>query len=418
MQLPSPRCLTAIVTVLAAAIPLRAQDSLAWEPVGDRPIKPRDIAFDSDGALWSASAGSVFYLDAPDDPDAEWELRREWSYDLVQPLGPDTLLVTTGSATYRSTDGGYTFTQTHNGGEQEQAGQTLAEDERGRLYVATHDGAARSLDRGNSWADADFDVAQTSHWGWAVLPLPDSLAPGRVLVGGLGGVSVARDADADWTLYPTEFWEGYRYGIESLILVKGPSGDARIVATGADQTLPHRRVWVSDDLGETWAERGPLPDVPDGGVGGLGAVFALGGRSAVAVLGRGNVYRTDDGAETWALVGRAPVDTTIVHAKAVTVGPDGRLYVGISRLGPDYDRAWVYRTTEPLVVPTAAEPEAPEQPGDGPGLEVVPNPSRGSAAVTLTLPRPSEVEVAVYDALGRRVAILSSGYYDAGHHAL
>src|SRR5690606_5332238 len=133
MQLPSPRCLTAIVTVLAAlslsAATLQAQDSLAWEPVGDRPIKPRDIAFGGDGALGRASAGRVVYLHAPDDPVAVWRLRRERSYVLDQPLGPDTLLVTTGSATYRSTDGGYTFTQPHNGGEREQAGQTLAEDE-------------------------------------------------------------------------------------------------------------------------------------------------------------------------------------------------------------------------------------------------------------------------------------------------
>ncbi|HLT46565.1 MAG TPA: T9SS type A sorting domain-containing protein, partial [Rubricoccaceae bacterium] len=122
---------------------------------------------------------------------------------------------------------------------------------------------------------------------------------------------------------------------------------------------------------------------------------------------RGTVYRTDDAGATWEAVGRAPDIAEVVHLKSAAVGPDGRLYVGLTENGTA--RAWVYRTAE--VVMVASEP-APER--EGLGLEVRPNPFRGEATVTLTLPHPSEVEVAVYDVLGRRVATVASERFPAG----
>ena len=58
-----------------------------------------------------------------------------------------------------------------------------------------------------------------------------------------------------------------------------------------------------------------------------------------------------------------------------------------------------------------AEPEAV-------ALSVYPNPSAGSATVALTLAEPSEVRVAVYDVLGREVAVLHEGRFSAGSHRL
>jgi hypothetical protein len=51
-------------------------------------------------------------------------------------------------------------------------------------------------------------------------------------------------------------------------------------------------------------------------------------------------------------------------------------------------------------------------------VEVAPNPVREVTTVTLTLSRPAEVGAAVYDVLGRRVALLASGALAAGRHAL
>ncbi len=47
-----------------------------------------------------------------------------------------------------------------------------------------------------------------------------------------------------------------------------------------------------------------------------------------------------------------------------------------------------------------------------------PNPFRGTATVTLSLPSPQRVEVALFDVLGRRVAVLHEGPLAAGSHAL
>ena len=54
--------------------------------------------------------------------------------------------------------------------------------------------------------------------------------------------------------------------------------------------------------------------------------------------------------------------------------------------------------------------------GEPLAVSVAPNPARGTAAVSLGLPRAGEVSVALYDGLGRRVAVLHGGWLDAGRH--
>jgi hypothetical protein len=169
---------------------------------------------------------------------------------------------------------------------------------------------------------------------------------------------------------------------------------------------------VSDDGGVTWADRGAFPEGPPEGPGSFPAgLLAVGGSSALAVLPRGTVYRTNDAGETWAAIGRAPDISEDISATAAVVGPDGRLYVGLIRGG--IGRTWVYRTAE-VVVASEGGPE----PGEPLRLEVAPNPFRGAATVTLSLSEPSEAMAAVYDVLGRRVSVLHEGPMAAGPHAL
>ncbi len=49
-------------------------------------------------------------------------------------------------------------------------------------------------------------------------------------------------------------------------------------------------------------------------------------------------------------------------------------------------------------------------------LATYPNPATGAATVVLTLPREAEVRLTVYDVLGRRVASLAEGRFEAGTH--
>ena len=53
---------------------------------------------------------------------------------------------------------------------------------------------------------------------------------------------------------------------------------------------------------------------------------------------------------------------------------------------------------------------------DGPALAVGPNPVRGAGTVTFRLGAEADVRVAVYDVLGREVAVLAEGAYGAGPH--
>jgi hypothetical protein len=55
-------------------------------------------------------------------------------------------------------------------------------------------------------------------------------------------------------------------------------------------------------------------------------------------------------------------------------------------------------------------------PEAGVGLSVWPNPARGATTVALVLPEAGEVAVALYDVLGRRVALLHEGVLEAGSH--
>ena len=67
------------------------------------------------------------------------------------------------------------------------------------------------------------------------------------------------------------------------------------------------------------------------------------------------------------------------------------------------------------VVPvTDAEDEA--APPAGPALSVFPNPTRGAATSVLALPAAADARLAVYDVLGREVAVLHDGLLPSGDH--
>ena len=76
------------------------------------------------------------------------------------------------------------------------------------------------------------------------------------------------------------------------------------------------------------------------------------------------------------------------------VGPDGLLYIAVSRAGPE--DAWVYRTTEPVVV--ANEPEVPAPTTQR--LIVYPNPATDRLTVEAEMLGGA---VLLYDLLGRLV---------------
>ena len=219
------------------------------------------------------------------------------------------------------------------------------------------------------------------------------------------------DVEAEWDLgaVPLRL-------VDEVGEIEGPEGQPRLLASEPGTPRSHTaRVAYSDDGGETWSTPLALPDAQDGGVGYGGGMFVslapIGlPRSSLAVMARGYIYRTDDGGESWALVGRAPVPHEVTYARDVLLDEAGRLVVAAP--GGNVDRrGGVFRTANPISV--AAEVAPPE--ASGAVLRIEPNPASGVAQVRLALASPeADVRVSVFDARGREVAVLASGARGTG----
>ena len=428
--------------------PLLPGTGFIWEAVGDRPYSTyQDLAFDAGGTLWTTE--DVRWLDPVTGTWIEPETR---GLDTVLPLGlhpsdgparADTVL----AIGYFSYDGAETMTRYDDDYFSMNVGEALVEipagfPHAGRVLV----GRARgySDDRGATWTAAqDVGPAAEARIGaYSLLPLPpagrlpgstsgrDPAAPAtwpaaRVVAGGDGGVSLSDDSGET---YHVTTWGGGELGFETFALAVVRRPDAHPLGPGPRllmgvriSGIPDRMIWSSDDAGETWTERARIPENESGaGASKVRGVFALsepgetdpgaGGR-ALTVLGRGHVYHTADGGDTWTLLGRAPNmwlsdpdDPTrpITSVGAAELGPDGRLYVGVKALGTDEE--WVYRTASPIAVADEAAPSAPDL-----GVTVSPNPSSGRVTVSVARPSAGAVRVEVVDAVGRRVARLYDG---------
>src|SRR5690606_10283407 len=216
--------------------------------------------------------------------------------DVVLPLSPDTVLLTRPGNVRRTVDGGQTWPVVYDAGAKVLYEAPPGAMAAGALFVGTTDGLARSADRGATWTEATFDTPHDQNWAWSVLALPPGpgFPDGRVIGGNLHGLTLSDDGGL--TFRPASLWSVPRYGGYSLGAVAGPVGP-RALAVVADGTRSQLVLFVSDDGGETWAERFELVDPADGvGHGGVAepGVLPLGAQtgsslpsSALVVLRRG-----------------------------------------------------------------------------------------------------------------------------------
>jgi hypothetical protein len=173
-------------------------------------------------------------------------------------------------------------------------------------------------------------------------------------------------------------------------------------------------VYGSDDDGETWSVLADL-GVLGGAVRALLYVGATeaGPETVYAIRLNSDVWRSGDGGQTWEALGNVyPEASTSV--KDAVVGPDGRLYVAQNQAGPGNPSNGVWRTVAPVTVASEGAPAEAE----ASRLSVYPNPTRGAATVVLTLAEAADVRTAVYDVLGREVAMLHDGRLASGEHRL
>jgi photosystem II stability/assembly factor-like uncharacterized protein len=398
-------------------------DGFTWERVGDVGLEVFDLAVGADSTLWACGSDGPYRLDLSGGFPGEWVLLSDFSLpDLILPLGSDTLVTVT-SRTYRSTDGGQTWMQVHDEGEdalyEVPAGYPFA----GRILVGDDTAVIYSTNRAASFTASvipDLNGSPAGADDFVALP-PGSSHPGRILAAGRWGVHYSDDggqtfqASAPWGDYVSHALDAValpgraaRVGVEHLGLVEG-AGGVGAVMTG--RTGGEARVWASADEGETWEGGLHLLEGPPNS-GSPRAMLAVGGPSALVVLRGGTIYRTDDAGDTWAPIGRAPEISTFITARSAALDAEGRLYVGLVDLGTT--RGWVWRTAErvTVAVETAAEPVNPP---------VVIGPEGGSFQFTVRLTnmttQPQAVEawsavtgpVAREPVVGPRAVTLSPG---------
>lgn len=415
------RALLAALLLLLAPSRSEAQDAapLAWEQVGGASIKVVSLLLSADTAMYAGGYEGVYLADLP---FSEWTL-----------ISDDVIFV------------------------------DVYEASTGTLY-AVQRAIARSEDRGRTWVGIQSEV-------FGVIEVPPDAPGGQATVAAVNGRGVIRSTDDGITWTPHSvgvppldqlFIHDFAYGPASL---QRPVGTLVGVGTGG--------VASSTDGGLTWqatnlvapfgylgdhAAYSPLDDTfyvvlngrpPDGGDP-LGNVYASADGAAWALRGRipaegdesparivvapdgvlwsvfpgridGPVWASTDGGRTW--VERGRIDGTAVvgaplRMQDLAIGPEGRLWIGCTSLpGPNTPGA-VLRSTEAVVA--VASEDGPGRP-DGPALRLgaaYPNPAGGATALPLSLRKPGRVRVAVYDLLGREVAVLADRAFAAGDHVL
>ncbi|MEO0558079.1 MAG: hypothetical protein AAF170_07835 [Bacteroidota bacterium] len=264
-----------------------------------------------------------------------------------------------------------------------------------------------STDVGDTWASADTTP-----------PLYDSsikaLRSGRILAAGFYGAVLSDDGGHTWHHIPALYdTERIRFDVRRIAVlpgfVTGQPGDSqegRVVLSGTQGGSDGGWFqWFSDDEGETWT-RTLQPG--DAGCGNGVDIVPLAGETGspgdvAAVTCQGWVLLSHDGGETWVEIGRVPgvSSETNTIVKTAALGPDGRLYVGTSYLGPGdaYSYRSKWRARDGFAVASSDRPEE-----SAVRLTVSPNPARQRVELALSGTVRQPVEVVVSDALGREVA--------------
>ena len=167
-------------------------------------------------------------------------------------------------------------------------------------------------------------------------------------------------------------------------------------------------VWAGDFLtpvtGDAQGPYGTAVAVRDGVVA-VGAPFS----QDAAGPGQVTVFARSGGAWTEVATAASPTpDPAERFGSAVALGAD-RLLVHAEGADTFDGQTYVFGA---LPVDVADTPQE-----SGLALGISPNPSAGDATVTLALDAPGAARVVVFDALGRRVAVLHDGPLAVGEHA-
>jgi photosystem II stability/assembly factor-like uncharacterized protein len=318
-----------------------------------------------------------------------------------------------------------------------------AEYQRGALFRSTNGGASFSYIGGG--------LSGNANW---FMPVEFDPAQPATLFAGTQQVWRSANRGTSWTAISPDLTDGAGgspFGTVTTIAISPVDSDH--ILAGTDDA----NVWRTSNGGGTWTQVDAA--LPERWITRVTFDPANANHAYVTVSGfrwdeyQPHVFRTTDLGDTWADISgnlpQAPVNDIVVdpqHLNVLYVATDFGIYVN-ANLGGSWSPAGVglpnvvvsdlelhdgSRTlyagtygrsmwTLDLTSASTGAPDVaagPEDDVDRPRLAPVrPNPvGSGPAEIRWTMPRAADVEVAVYDVAGRRVAGLASGVRDAGEH--
>jgi photosystem II stability/assembly factor-like uncharacterized protein len=336
------------------------------------------------------------------------------------------------------------FTQVISG---DYAHLTSAWPDRSRMVYSVYPGFVLVQTGPGDFANLELASFPSGAPGFAFLPAitadPDDTA--RAYVGARKIWQLQRTAPSayDWSPIPFDFDAGIGDIVGALAIA--PSDHNRwYVATYAGFS------YRSEDHGISWA-RSTIVGPPSHYFSGSDVIVSPTDAQLAYVGGSGysnpGVFRTTDGGSTWAPLGDGLPPTQVY---ALAFGEPGQTLYAATQAGPfrfnPGTQAWVNLLTTtccpPLTdywdvesVPSSGvirfstygrgiwdyDPDltisVPETAGAPPlAVELGPNPARARSALEFTLPAAGQVEIGMYDVLGRRVLTLADGWRGAGQH--
>ncbi len=277
---------------------------------------------DDDGASWTR-VGTVAVRNGvlPMDIDAK-----------LHSVGTTLFLTTTLNGVYRSTDNGQTWTQAISGLPQNPTVKALLALS-DRILVGTNNGVYVSTNAGQSWSLSSQGIPN----GTVILAFTVG-AGNSVIAGTNAGAYRSTDNGQTWTEINNGLSITNPIPVRASISVLLTTGTTLLAA--CNSLLPELTgIFRSTDNGNTWAL---IPGTASGddryfsgfAVSGSTIFLTLAGRRALGLFIEGNVYRSTDNGNTWALITNG-----MIHPVAYGVLADGaRIFVG------GYDG--IYRSTD------------------------------------------------------------------------
>lgn len=413
----------------------RSQDGgLGWKQInkGITNTIIQHVAAAPDGKIYAGvRTGAIFYSQNKGD---EWQqLQPGVPLSLVRDLmihsNGDIYASSSNAGLYRSTDKGLTWNECSNG-LNNVGSYSLLLNKAGEVFFSTNKGVYKSADKADNWKKSDaglddkefyfmkidssgqiygfakqfdkYELYKSTDNGLSYKLVSDyflttsvnsfDIAPnGELFVAAMGSNGFFRSKDGGLT------WEK-----KENVLAPDSYGMLRAVIADTKGQLfaaasEEKGVYRSTDNGESWVRSTGNLDMPGA------EIITSDGKGQVFVTNHFYVSRSTDNGNTWTKI----VDTDNYHnILSMAFHPDGTLFLGTAHGVYKFDPA------------TSGFSEVKAAPSAFALMQNYPNPFNPETKISYSLSKASNVELKVYDMLGREVSLLVSQHQSAGEYTV